>query len=150
MTIRSQRLSNGFTIATEFMPNFETAALGIWIRAGGRHETQQQNGIAHFLEHMAFKGTYKRTSLEIAEAIENVGGYLNAYTSREITNYYCRVLSADVPLAMDVISDIILNSTIEQAEVEIERGVILQEIGQSNDTPDDIIFDWLQDAAYPD
>ena len=150
MTIRSQRLSNGFTIATEFMPNFETAALGIWIRAGGRHETQQQNGIAHFLEHMAFKGTYKRTSLEIAEAIENVGGYLNAYTSREITNYYCRVLSADVPLAMDVISDIILNSTIEQAEVEIERGVILQEIGQSNDTPDDIIFDWLQETAYPD
>ena len=150
MTIRSQTLANGFTVATEFMPNFETAALGIWIRAGGRHETQEQNGIAHFLEHMAFKGTNSRTSFEIAEAIENVGGYINAYTSREITNYYCRVLSEDVPLAMDVISDIVLNSTIAQAEVDIERGVILQEIGQSNDTPDDIIFEWLQETAYPD
>ncbi len=150
MTIKSEILSNGFTIATEFMPGFKTATLGVWIRAGGRHETQEQNGIAHFLEHMAFKGTTNRTSFEIVEAIENVGGYINAYTSREITNYYCRVLSEDVALAMDVISDIVLNSTIEQKEVDIERGVILQEIGQSNDTPDDIIFDWLQETAYPD
>ncbi|PQM62859.1 MAG: peptidase M16 [Rhodobacteraceae bacterium] len=150
MTIRTKTLPNGFTIATEFMPNFKTAALGIWIRAGGRHETEEQNGIAHFLEHMAFKGTKNRTSFQIAEAIEHVGGYINAYTSREITNYYCRVLSEHVPLAMDVISDIVLNSTIEQTEVNVERGVILQEIGQSNDTPDDIIFDWLQETAYPD
>ncbi len=142
-------LSNGFTIASEFMPNFKTATLGIWIRTGGRHETQEQNGIAHFLEHMAFKGTKSRTSFQIAEAIENVGGYINAYTSREVTNYYSRVLSEDVPLALDVISDIVLNSTMEQSEVDIERGVILQEIGMSNDTPDDIIFDWLQETAYP-
>ncbi len=145
-----QRLSNGFTIATEFMPNFQTAALGIWIRVGGRHETLKQNGIAHFLEHMAFKGTKNRTSYQIAEAIENVGGYINAYTSREITNYYCRVLSEDVPLAMDVISDIVLNPTMEEAEIDVERNVILQEIGQANDTPDDIIFDWLQETAFPD
>ena len=150
MTIRTHTLSNGFTIATEFMPNFKTATLGIWIRAGGRHESKAQNGIAHFLEHMAFKGTKNRSSFQIAEAIENVGGYINAYTSREITNYYCRVMAENVPLAMDVISDIVLNSTIEQTEVDIERGVILQEIGQSNDTPDDIIFDWLQETAYPD
>ena len=149
MTIRTQTLSNGFTIATEFMPNFRTATLGVWITAGARHETKDQNGIAHFLEHMAFKGTKKRSSFQIAEAIENVGGYINAYTSREITNYYCRILSDDVPLAVDVISDIILNSTIESSEVDIERNVILQEIGQTNDTPDDIIFDWLQETAYP-
>ena len=132
------------------MPNFKTATIGIWIKVGGRHETQAQNGIAHFLEHMAFKGTKDRTSFQIVETIENVGGYINAYTSREITNYYCRVLSEDVPLAMDVIADIVLNSTIEENEVDIERGVILQEIGQTNDTPDDIIFDWLQETAYPD
>lgn len=149
MTIRTQTLSNGFTIATEFMPNFKTATLGIWITTGSRHETKDQNGIAHFLEHMAFKGTKKRSSFQIAEAIENVGGYINAYTSREITNYYCRILSDDVPLALDVISDIILNSTIKDTEVDIERNVILQEIGQTNDTPDDIIFDWLQETAYP-
>ena len=121
MTIKTQTLSNGFTIATELMPNFRTATLGVWITAGARHETESQNGIAHFLEHMAFKGTKKRSSFEIAEAIENVGGYINAYTSREITNYYCRVLSEDVTLALDVISDLILNSSIESAEVEVER-----------------------------
>ena len=150
MTIRSQTLSNGFTIVSEFMPNLKTATMGIWIKVGGRHETREQNGIAHFLEHMAFKGTKNRTSLQIVEAIENVGGYINAYTSREITNFYCRLLSEDISLGMDVISDIVLNSTIEQNELEIERGVILQEIGQCNDTPDDIIFDWLQETAYPD
>ena len=150
MTIRTKTLPNGFTIATEFMPNFKTAALGIWIRAGGRHETEEQNGIAHFLEHMAFKGTKNRTSFQIAEAIEHVGGYINAYTSREITNYYCRVLSEDVPLALDVISDIVLNPKIEANEVDTERGVILQEIGQSNDTPDEIIFDWLQEREQPE
>ncbi len=142
-------LPNGFRVATEFMPNFKTASLGIWIKAGGRHETRAENGMAHFLEHMAFKGTTSRTALEIAEAIENVGGYMNAYTSREITNYYTRILSEDIPLAVDVISDIVLNSTINATELDLERNVILQEIGQTNDTPDDIIFDWLQETAYP-
>ena len=118
--------------------------------AGGRHERPEQNGIAHFLEHMAFKGTERRSALDIAEQIEDVGGYINAYTSREVTAYYARVLKADVPLALDVISDIVLNPVFDPAEIEVERGVILQEIGQSLDTPDDIIFDWLQDAAYPE
>ena len=98
---------------------------------------------------VAFKGTKKRNALEIAEAIEDVGGYINAYTSREMTAYYVRVLEDDVPLALDVISDIVLNSIFDPKELEIERGVILQEIGQSLDTPDDIIFDWLQETAYP-
>ena len=129
MTIKFTKLSNGFRIATEFMPNFRTASLGVWIKVGGRHENVKQNGIAHFLEHMAFKGTEKRSSFKIAEEIETVGGYMNAYTGREMTNYYCRILSQDIGLALDVISDIVLNSTIREEEVEVERNVILQEIG---------------------
>ena len=115
----------------------------------GRHETPEQNGIAHFLEHMAFKGTKTRTALQIAEAIEDVGGYINAYTSREVTAYYVRVLENDVPLGLEVIADILRNPIMEDSEIEVERGVILQEIGQALDTPDDVIFDWLQEQAYP-
>ncbi|WCR09011.1 M16 family metallopeptidase [Paracoccus fistulariae] len=132
------------------MPGLHSTALGVWISAGGRNERPEQNGIAHFLEHMAFKGTEKRSALQIAEAIEDVGGYINAYTSRDATAYYVRVLESDVDLAFDVISDIVLNPIFDEREIEVERGVILQEIGQAADTPDDIIFDWLQAAAYPD
>ncbi|WP_232525915.1 M16 family metallopeptidase [Paracoccus yeei] len=132
------------------MPGLHSAAIGIWVNAGCRDERAEQNGIAHFLEHMAFKGTPTRTPLEIAEAIENVGGYINAYTSRDVTSYYARVLAGDVGMALDVISDIVLNPIFDAREIEVERGVILQEIGQSLDTPDDVIFDWLQEAAYPD
>lgn len=132
------------------MPGLASAAIGIWLTTGGRHERIDQNGIAHFLEHMAFKGTKRRTAAQIAEEIEDVGGYINAYTSREMTAYYARVLEADVPLALDVISDIVLNPVFDSKEIETERHVILQEIGQALDTPDDIIFDWLQEAAFPD
>ncbi|WP_212524521.1 pitrilysin family protein [Actibacterium sp. MT2.3-13A] len=149
MSVELHRLPNGFRIVTENMPGMKSAALGIWVNAGGRHERPEQNGIAHFLEHMAFKGTARRSALQIAEEIEDVGGYINAYTSREMTAYYARVLEADVPLALDVIADIVLNPVFDPSEIEVERGVILQEIGQTLDTPDDIIFDWLQEAAYP-
>lgn len=148
--IRTTTLPNGLRIITEKMPGLASASIGIWVTAGGRHEAPEQNGIAHFLEHMAFKGTKTRSALQIAEAIEDVGGYINAYTSREMTAYYARVLGADVGLALDVISDIVLNPVFDPREIEVERHVILQEIGQSLDTPDDIIFDWLQEAAYPD
>ena len=147
--IEQTTLKNGLRIVTETMPHLASASVGIWVTAGGRHERPEQNGIAHFLEHMAFKGTKRRTALQIAEAIEDVGGYINAYTSREMTAYYARVLGPDVPLALDVVSDILLNPVFDPKEIEIERGVILQEIGQSLDTPDDVIFDWLQEAAYP-
>ncbi len=150
MSLQQHRLANGFRIVTEHMPGLASASIGIWVNAGGRHETPKQNGIAHFLEHMAFKGTAKRSALQIAEAIEDVGGYINAYTSREVTAYYARVLEADVPLALDVIGDILLNPSFDKNEIEIERGVILQEIGQALDTPDDVIFDWLQAQAYPE
>lgn len=149
MSVELTTLSNGFRIVTEHMPGLQSASLGVWVSAGGRHERADQNGIAHFLEHMAFKGTKRRNALQIAEAIEDVGGFINAYTSREATAYYVRVLEKDVPLAFDVISDIVLNSTFDPREVDVERGVILQEIGQSLDTPDDIIFDWLQEVSYP-
>ena len=150
MSLNQHRLPNGFRIVTEHMPGLASASIGIWVNAGGRHEMAQQNGIAHFLEHMAFKGTATRTSLQIAEAIEDVGGYINAYTSREVTAYYVRVLENDVALGLDVIADILRNPVLDDAEIETERGVILQEIGQALDTPDDVIFDWLQEEAYPD
>lgn len=147
---RISTLANGVRVITRDMPGLHSAAIGIWVNAGCRDERADQNGIAHFLEHMAFKGTPTRTPLEIAEAIENVGGYINAYTSRDVTSYYVRVLADDVGMALDVISDIVLNPIFDAREIEVERGVILQEIGQSLDTPDDVIFDWLQEAAYPD
>ena len=150
MTVKQHTFPNGFRIVTEHMPSMKSAAIGVWVTAGGRHERLEQNGIAHFLEHMAFKGTKRRSALQIAETIEDVGGYINAYTSREVTAYYARVLENDVALALDVISDIILNPVFDPAEIEIERGVILQEIGQAHDTPDDVIFDWLQEESYRD
>lgn len=150
MTVQTATLPNGFRIVTEHMPGLESAAIGIWVTAGGRHERPEQNGIAHFLEHMAFKGTETRSALQIAEAIEDVGGYINAYTSREVTAYYARVLRNDVGLALDVVADILRNPVFDPKEIEVERHVILQEIGQAADTPDDIIFDWLQEKAYPD
>lgn len=150
MTPEIHTLSNGFRIVTERMPGLKSASVGIWVGAGGRDERPEQNGIAHFLEHMAFKGTATRSPVQIAEAIEDVGGYMNAYTSREVTAYYARVLGADVPLAIEVIADILRNSTLDEKELEVERGVILSEIGQALDTPDDIIFDWLQEKAYPE
>lgn len=149
MSQQLHTLPNGFRIVTENMPSLESASIGVWVNAGGRHERVEQNGIAHFLEHMAFKGTKRRSALQIAEEIEDVGGYINAYTSREVTAYYARVLKADVSLALDIIADILRNPVFDPREIEVERGVILQEIGQSLDTPDDVVFDWLQEAAYP-
>jgi len=150
LTLRLTTLPNGFRIVTEDMAGLKSASVGVWVTAGGRHERPEQNGIAHFLEHMAFKGTKTRSALQIAEQIEDVGGYINAYTSRDMTAYFARVLQDDVPLALDVISDIVLNPMFDRKEIEVERHVILQEIGQALDTPDDVIFDWLQEASYPD
>lgn len=149
MNPRISTLENGLRIVSEPMPSLQSAAIGLWVSAGGRHERIDQNGIAHFLEHMAFKGTTKRSALQIAEEIEDVGGYINAYTSKEVTAYYSRCLAADVPLALDIIADIVLNPVFDPREVEVERHVILQEIGQALDAPDDIIFDWLHETSYP-
>jgi predicted Zn-dependent peptidase len=150
MTVRIARLSNGLLVATDQMESVETVSLGVWVGAGTRNERPEVNGIAHMLEHMAFKGTARRSAQAIAEEIEAVGGQINAYTSREQTAYYAKVLAGDTPLAVDILGDILQNSTFEPAELERERTVVLQEIGQAKDTPDDIIFDHFQAAAFPD
>ena len=147
--IRLTRLPSGLTVVSERMERVETVSFGAYVGSGSRHETAAENGVSHFLEHMAFKGTERRTAAAIAEEIEAVGGHLNAYTAREQTAYYAKVLKEDTALAADIIGDILTHSTFEPEELERERGVILQEIGQANDTPDDIIFDHFQTAAYP-
>jgi predicted Zn-dependent peptidase len=149
MTVEVETLANGVRVAVEPMAGLHSAAVGVFLTAGGRHERVEQNGVAHFLEHMAFKGTPTRTAQAIAEEIEDVGGYINAYTGKEMTAYYARVLEADTGRAIDILADIVLNPLFAMPDIEVERGVILQEIGQALDTPDDIIFDWLQEAAYP-
>jgi len=150
MTTQLATLSNGLRIVTDNIPTVDTVSLGLWVDVGTRHEAPEINGVAHFLEHMAFKGTERRSARAIAEEIEAVGGHLNAYTSRESTAYYAKVLKEDTTLALDILSDILLHSNFEPAEMERERQVILQEIGQANDTPDDIIFDHFQERAFPD
>ncbi|MGB0844367.1 MAG: M16 family metallopeptidase [Alphaproteobacteria bacterium] len=150
MTINISKLANGLTIATDHMPTAESVSIGTWIKIGSRNEVEKQNGIAHLLEHMAFKGTVRRTAYDIAREIEDVGGYLNAYTGRELTAYYARVLPADVGLTVDILADILQNSVFDADELDRERNVILQELGQAMDTPDDIIFDRFQETAFPE
>ena len=147
--IQTTRLPSGLTIVTERMDRVETVSFGAYVATGSRNETEAENGVSHFLEHMAFKGTETRSAAAIAEEIEAVGGHINAYTAREQTAYYVKVLKEDTALAADIIGDILTHSTFEPEEMERERGVILQEIGQANDTPDDIIFDHFQEVAYP-
>jgi predicted Zn-dependent peptidase len=150
MTVTMSRLANGMRVVTDRMDSVETVSIGVWVDVGTRHEPAAINGVAHLLEHMAFKGTKRRSALDIAAEIEAVGGHVNAYTSREHTAYYAKVLKADVALAVDILADILQNSTFDAGELERERAVILQEIGQAQDTPDDIIYDLFQECAYPD
>jgi predicted Zn-dependent peptidase len=150
MTLEISKLSNGLAVVSDPMPGLESAALGLWVNTGSRNEVAAEMGVSHMLEHMAFKGTTTRSARAIAEEIEAVGGVLNAYTSREQTAFHARILKEDVPLAMDMIADILTNPTFEQAELERERQVVLQELGQARDTPDDIVFDHLQAAIFKD
>lgn len=150
MQVRTTILANGLTIVTDQMPHLKTAALGIWVRTGSRAESPDQNGITHLLEHMAFKGTLSRTAREIAEQIEAVGGELNASTSIEHTNYYARILAEDLPLAVELLADILQNSTFDKEELIREQHVILQEIGAAHDSPEDQAFDLFQATAWPD
>jgi predicted Zn-dependent peptidase len=150
MSARVTTLDNGLRVVTEDMPWVETVSLGVWVDVGTRNEPAAINGVAHLLEHMAFKGTERRSARAIAEEVENVGGHLNAYTSREQTAFYAKVLKEDLPLGVDILSDILQHSTFDPEELERERTVIIQEIGQALDTPDDVIFDKFQECAYPD
>jgi len=150
MTVELSRLPSGLAVVTDAMPHLETASLGVWVGSGSRYEEVDEHGISHLLEHMAFKGTSRRTAREIVETIEAVGGDLNAGTGVEITAYYARVLKADVPLALDVLSDILTDPAFDPGELTREQNVIVQEIGAVEDTPDDIVFDHLQSTAFPD
>jgi len=150
MSVTTTTLNNGLRVVTDRTPGLRTASVGVWVDAGARYEAPDINGVSHLLEHMAFKGTERRSARAIAEQIEAVGGHLNAYTSREQTAYYARILSEDVPLAADILADILQHSSFAEDELERERHVVIQEIGQADDTPDDIIFDFLQHVAYPD
>jgi predicted Zn-dependent peptidase len=150
MSMDVTRLPSGLTVVTDEMPHLQSASLGVWVGVGCRDEREDEQGISHFLEHMAFKGTKRRTARQIAEEIEAVGGDLNAATSVESTAYYARVLRADVPLALDVLSDILSNPTFEPEELAREKNVIVQEIGAVEDTPDDLIFEYLQGITFPD
>jgi predicted Zn-dependent peptidase len=149
MTVEVTRLASGLSVVTDRMPHLESATLGVWIGSGSRDEKPDEHGISHLLEHMAFKGTKRRTAREIAEEIEAVGGDLNAATSVESTAYYARVLKADVPLALDVLSDILSEPTFDPEELRREQNVIVQEIGATEDAPDDLVFDRLQETAFP-
>ncbi|MDR3224126.1 MAG: insulinase family protein [Holosporales bacterium] len=148
MNIKKTELRNGLVVATDRIDNFETASIGIFVNIGSVNENSEQIGVSHFLEHMAFKGTTNRTALQISKAIESVGGIINAYTSKEVTAYHTKVLKGDIKLAIDIITDILQNSIFDTEEFEKERGVIIQEIRQVNDTPDDLVFDMFQEKCF--
>lgn len=149
-SVKVTTLSNGLRVATDTMPDVQTVSLGCWVGVGTRNEAAPVNGVAHLVEHMLFKGTERRSAYRISEEIENVGGQLNAYTTREHTAYYAKVLHEDTDLALDIIADMLQHSVIDGDELARERTVVLQEIGQAADTPDDVIFDHFQSTAYPD
>ena len=149
MEIKQTTLKNGLRVITAERPQIESVSLGIWVNTGSALETKEDNGISHFIEHMVFKGTKKRNSLQISEDIENAGGATNAYTSRHFTCFYAKMLKNDLELAADVICDFITSPTFDAKEMKKEKEVVVQEIKQSNDSPDDLVFDYFQEAAFP-
>lgn len=150
MSVEITTLPSGLRVITDYVPDMDSVALGVWADVGTRHEDLAHNGVAHMVEHMLFKGTPTRDALQIGEQVEDVGGSMNAYTGRENTAYYIRLLKDDFAFALEILGDMIQNSTFPEEEIDKERDVILQEIGMTLDTPDDIIFDWYQETAYPE
>lgn len=150
MQIEISTLENGLRVATATRSEIQTTSLGIWVNTGAAYEKKEENGISHLLEHMVFKGTPTRTSFQIDAEIEDAGGQTNAYTSREFTAFYAKMLKDDTELALDVLSDIVLNANFPETELAKERDVVVQEIKQTIDTPDDIIFDYFQEKAFPE
>lgn len=143
-------LDNGIRVVTERIPSVRSVSLGLWANVGSRDESAEESGISHFLEHMVFKGTKKRSVLEIAQSLESLGGYLNAFTNKEQTCFYARALDEHVGEAMDVISDLIQNSTFKKKELERERTVVIEELRSAADNPEDIIFDYFDKAIFPE
>jgi hypothetical protein len=150
-TVQSSTLSNGVRVVTERVDSVQSASVGIWVATGSRDEEMERRGIAHFLEHMLFKGTERRPAAkDIADAMDNVGGDMNAFTDKEYTCYYARVLSEDVPLALDVLSDMYRHSRFDPEETARERKVVLEEIKERDDAPDDLVHDLFAETLYPD
>jgi len=143
-------LSNGLRVVSEHMPHVGTVSLGIWVASGSRAEAAEEHGIAHMLEHMAFKGTETRSARDIAEEIETAGGEINAATGVETTAYFARVLKDEVPRAVDVLADILRNPVYKEEDLGLERTVVLQEIAATRDNPEDVLFDTAQAVAFPD
>lgn len=148
--IQKTELRSGISVITEEMPDVESSSIGVWVNTGSRNESRKVNGISHFIEHLLFKGTEKRTALDISREIESVGGVLNAFTSREYTCFYAKVLNKDLPLAIDLLSDIFMNSKFDKKEMDKERLVVLQEIKMVEDTPDDLIHDLFAERFWKD
>ena len=142
------RFPTGLRVASESMPGSNTATVGVWIDAGSRYETPRNNGAAHFLEHMAFKGTARRTQYRLEVEIENMGGHLNAYTSREQTVYFAKVFERDVPRAMDILADILLHSRLDPVAISRERDVILREMKEVNRHEEELVLDHLHATAF--
>lgn len=146
--LEKSTLDNGIRVVTERMPGLHSVSVGFWVQNGSRHEDASLNGISHFIEHMLFKGTTSRSSLQIAKEIDSVGGVLNAFTDREFSCYYAKVLGDKLPQAISLLSDLVLNSTFDKKEVEKERRVILQEISMVEDTPDDQVHDLFSESIW--
>src|SRR6187397_2886645 len=134
-------LDSGLRLITESMPHVRSVSIGVWLTRGSRHETAEQGGIAHFVEHMLFKGTATRTAEDIAQAIDSIGGQLDAFTAKEYASYYIKVLDEHLPLALDILSDIVLNPAFTPEDVEREKNVVVEEIKMVEDTPDDLVHE---------
>jgi len=147
---KSKSLSNGITVVTEKIPHFRSVSFGLWFKTGSMFESEETSGISHFIEHMLFKGTYKRSAKQIADVMDGIGGQLNAFTAKEYTCYYFKVLDEHLETGIELLADMLLNSSFEPAEIEKEKGVILEEILMYEDSPEDVAYDLLSYAMFRD
>ena len=143
-------LENGLTVLVEEMPYLRSVSIGAWVKAGSMLEAENENGLSHFMEHMAFKGTARRSARQIAEEMDCIGGQLNASTSKLCTNYYAKVIDEDLPQAADILADIVCHPALDQSEMDKERGVVLEEIAMVEDTPEEVVYDVLSQAVFGD
>ena len=150
MTITKQILENGLTLVTESMPHVRSAAIGVWLTRGSRHEKPEQTGISHFIEHMVFKGTKTRSAEQIASEVDSIGGYMDAFTAKEYASFHLKVLDQHLPLAVELLGDIVQNPRFDPAEMAKEKKVIFEEMGMVEDTPDDLVMELFTEAFWPD
>src|SRR5512135_3220517 len=148
--ITREVLDNGLTLLTETMPALRSAAIGVWVKKGSRHERPEQGGISHFIEHMVFKGTKTRSAERIAAEVDSIGGYMDAFTAKEYASFHLKVLDTHLPLAVEILGDIVLNPLFDPVEMTKEKKVILEEIKMVEDTPDDLVMELFTQSFWPD